>query len=342
VPPRPNFPVAFLGCGHPHADGRANRIPNVAGARLAGAFDDDPALAEAFAARHRTQRLASPAEALAAAKGGLAVVEARNRRSAELAKEAIDRGVAVLIEKPGAHRPEALRRLRDHAAAKKAWVQVGYHMRYGPTVAPALELVRGGRLGTITTGRFHAAVQTPWLLNEWFCDREDLGGLIFLDACHVLDLLFLFLGKPGEVVARTKKLPRLGEHPFEDGGALIVEVGDALIAGDVCGWESNDWVDTWDLQLFGTEGTLVLGIHPPRLRSWSPVGRKGVARGWTELRHESFNGEENYERELRDVIARVKKGRAPGGCTLDEAVVVVDAVAAAYASADGKARRARS
>ena len=199
-------------------------------------------------------------------------------------------------------------------------------MRYGPTIAPALELVRAGRLGTITTGRFHSAVQKPWLTNEWFCDEDDLGGLVFLDFCHVLDLLIEFLGAPGEVVCRTKKLPQLAEHPFEDSAALIVTCGDALVAGDVCGWETNDWVDTWDLQLFGTEGTLIVGLHPPRLRLWSPVARSGkpaIARGWTDLHHESFNGEENYERELQDVIVRLRGGEPPGGCTLDQAVVVV-------------------
>jgi len=342
VASRGPVPVVFLGCAHPHADGRANRVGNVARARLAGAFDDDPKLAEAFAARHATERLLTPQQALKAARGGLAVIESRNRRAAELARLSIDAGVPVLLEKPGAHEPATLRELAAHAASKKAWIQVGYHMRYGPTIAPALKIVKSGALGTITTGRFHAAVQKPWLTNEWFCDREDMGGLVFLDFCHVLDLLVQFLGRPGEVVCRTRKLPGLADHPFEDSAALIVAFGDALVAGDVCGWETNDWVDTWDLQLFGTEGSLVVGLHPPRLRRWSPVerqGRNGVARGWTDLHHESFNGEENYERELADVIGRIAAGRKPGGCTLDQAVVVVDAIERAYASASGKAQR---
>jgi predicted dehydrogenase len=336
-------PVVFLGCAHPHADGRANRVARAGGA-LAGAFDDDPKTAAAFAARHATRALDSVEAALRAAKGGLAVVEGRNRRNAELARQAIGAGVAVLLEKPGAHEPATLRRLARHAAARKAWVQVGYHMRYGPTIAPALAIAKSGALGKVTTGRFHAAVQKPWLTNEWFCDPEDMGGLVFLDFCHVLDLLVLLLGEPGEVTCRTKKLPKLADHPFEDSAALVVEFGDALVAGDVCGWETNDWVDTWDVQLFGTEGSLVVGLHPPRMRFWSPVAvgadHRGLARGWTELHHESFDGEENYERELRDVLARLDAEEPPRGCTLDQAVVVVDALARAYASAGRKSARA--
>jgi len=341
VKPRIRTPVVFLGCAHPHADGRANRVGRIEGAELAGAFDDAPEVAAAFAERHDAPRLATAEAAIAAARGGLIVIETWNKRAAALARRVIDAGVPLLLEKPGAHRPAALRSLAARAKTKKAWVQVGYHMRYGPTIAPALAIVRAGGLGAITTGRFHAAVQKPWLTNEWFCDRDDLGGLVFLDFCHVLDLLVLFLGKPGEVVCRTRKLRKLGDHPFEDSAALIVSFGDALLAGDVCGWETNDWVDTWDLQLYGSEGTLIVGLHPPRLRRWSPVERKDAARGWSELRHENFDGEENYERELRDVVTRLRRGEPPGGCTLDQAVVVVDAIDRAYRSARGRARRAR-
>ena len=342
---RSRFPVVFLGCAHPHADGRANRVRSVAGTELVGAFDDDEKIVGPFCARQKTQIFPSVQAALDSARGGLAIIESKNRRNAELARLAIDAGVPILLDKPGAHEPKTLRELAVHARSKKAWVQVGYHMRYGPTIAPAMEIVRGGKLGRITTGRFHSSVQRPWLTNEWFCDREDLGGLVFLDFCHVLDLLIQFLGEPTDVVCRLKKLPELAEHPFEDSAALIVTIGDTLLAGDVCGWETNDWVDTWDLQLFGTEGTLVVGLHPPRMRFWSPEeksGRNATPRGWTDLHHESFNGEENYERELRDVITRLKKGQPPGGCTLDQAVVIVDTLAKAYASANGKAKKARS
>lgn len=333
-----NFPVTFLGCAHPHAAGRANRLRAIEGVELVGAFDDDAKVAEAFAAAQKTKRLASPEEALAAARDGLVIVETWNWRAVEFATLALEARVPMLLDKPGAHELQALRELRDRAATAKSFVQVGYHMRYGPTVAPAFEAVRSGRLGTITTGRFHAAVQKPWLKDPWFCDERDLGGLIFLDAVHVFDLLFWMLGPPSDVVCRTKKLPAFGDHPFEDSAALIVTIGDALIAGDVCGWESNDWVDTWNLELYGSEGTLVLHPHPPRLRIWSASEnqKRGVARGWSEIHHESFNGEENYERELRDVIERVKRGDPPGGCTLDHAVKVVEAVEMAYASANGK------
>jgi predicted dehydrogenase len=337
------FPVTFLGCAHPHAAGRANRLRVIEGVELVGAYDDDAKVAESFAATHRTRVLASPSEALSAARDGLVVIETWNWRAVELATLAVKAGVPLLLDKPGAHHAKALRQLRDLAADAKSFVQVGYHMRYGPTVAPAFDVVKSGRLGKITTGRFHAAVQKPWLKDPWFCDERDLGGLVFLDACHVFDLLFWFLGRPSEVVCRTKKLAELGEHPFEDSAALLVTIGDTLIAGDVCGWESNDWVDTWNLELYGTEGTLVVHPHPPRLKVWSPQedARRGVARGWSEVHHENFNGEENYERELRDVVARVRKGDAPGGCTLDHAVAIVEAVELAYQSADGKMPRRR-
>src|SRR5438876_10726053 len=120
--------------------------------------------------------------------------------------------------------------------------QVSYHLRYSPSVTKALQVVAGGTLGRITTARFHAAVMQPWLTNEWFCDTNDMGGMVFLDFCHMLDLLSLFLGQPTVHKSFITKLSKVPEHPFEDSAAFILQFGDVLAAGDCCGWEANDWI----------------------------------------------------------------------------------------------------
>src|SRR5262245_34015094 len=75
-------PVIFLGVGHPHAAGRANRLRNVPELALLGAFDDDRQLAHPFALRYGTRAFGDPEDALREARGGLCIVETRNRRGA--------------------------------------------------------------------------------------------------------------------------------------------------------------------------------------------------------------------------------------------------------------------
>ena len=332
---RERIPVVVLGCRHPHAAGRTARLVKVEEAELVGCWDDDSTVAEALASAHAVPVFEGPEECLDRARGGLVLIEsASNKRSAELATMAADAGVAMLLEKPGAHRPEALRALREHVTARDVFCQVGYHMRYGPSIDPAVRACRDGTLGTVTTGRFHAAVQSPWLASEWFTDPDDLGGLLYVDACHIVDLLVHLLGAPEEVICRMHQVSSMPEHRFEDSAALILRFGDTLLAGDVCGWESNDWVETWDVQFFGNEGTLDLRLHPPRCSIWSPGGAGKGERGWTTHEYPQYDGEENYERELRDVIRRVRDRLPPGGATLDDAVIVADALGAAYRDAE--------
>ncbi len=326
-------PVVFLGVGHPHAAGRAHRLKNVPSLEMKGAFDDDPRLARDFVSQNGGSAFATVQEALERASSGLTIIETRNRRAAELATLAVDRSVAVLLDKPGAHDVDTLRRLKADAERKRAFVHVGYHMRYSPSVVRGLEIVKSGALGRITTGRFHAAVQSPWLTNEWFCDPDDMGGLVFLDACHVLDILTLCLGRPRSISCRMKKLVGVPAHPFEDSAAMILDYGDALVAGDVCGWETNDWVETWNVELYGDLGTLILGLHPPRLKLWSREARGDFACGWSEISHASFDGELNYEYELTDVADRLDRGALPGGATLEEALSLLELSAQCYQDA---------
>src|SRR5262245_27055134 len=132
MPARKSFPVVFLGCAHPHAAGRGNRVRCIDGVELVGAFDDDSKVAQTCAAAQKTRVLASPEAALDAARGGLVIVETWNWRAAELARLALDARVPMLLDKPGAQDLATLKALRDRARAGKSFVQVGYHMRYAP------------------------------------------------------------------------------------------------------------------------------------------------------------------------------------------------------------------
>jgi predicted dehydrogenase len=267
-------------------------------------------------------------------KAGLdfVVIEGTNTQCAAFALEAAKAKVPMVIEKPGAQNLDALRKVAEAAERSRVFCQVGYHLRYSPAVQRVREIVEQGYLGRITTARFHCAVMAPALTNEWFCDPQDRGGLVYLDFCHMLDLLTLFLGMPAEALVRFRKLEGVPEHPFEDSAAFVFRFGDVLAAGDCCGWEAEDWVRSWSIELYGTQGTLRVGIHPPAVDLYLRQARAPYPAGWTRSLDAAYDGDQNYAAELREARRRILVGQTPSGADIQHALRLGEILDALYRS----------
>lgn len=323
--------IGVLGATHPHFAGRKGCIERDPNLTLTALCDPDPDACQALAQQCRVPAYADPRDLLVKAPVDLVLIESTNRLNGEFAEQAARAGKGILLEKPGARNLADLRRLANVVEETGAFCHVGYHLRYAPSVRLAYDMVQRGLLGKITTGRFHCACMKPWLTDPWFCDTEDMGGLVFLDFCHMLDLLMLFLGEPDEGHAMIRKLDDVPAHPFEDSATFQLRFGDTLIAGDCCGWEANDWITTWDVELYGTEGTLRFGIHPPWVKLYLTEARDGYQKGWNTFERPNYDGEENYAEELRDVRDRFLRDRDPGGADVFQAVRVVEWIERFYA-----------
>lgn len=310
--------VGFLCVTHPHCAGRARAV-RALGHEIVGAFDPDSSVGQAFAKEFGCLQAETPGEILA--RSDFVIIEGRNSQNSALAIVAANCGVPMLLEKPGAENAARLRQVQEAVEKNGVFCQVGYHLRYSPAVQRALSF----DIGRVTTARFHAAVMQPWLQSEWFTDPQDMGGMVFLDFCHMLDLLKLFLGPVSGHYSKITKLEGLPKHAFEDSAAFVLQFGDTLAAGDCCGWESNDWITTWDIELYGLEGTLKLGIHPP----WTALYRQGD--GWFREVDSDFDGELNYHFELQDAL-----GPKPSlGCSIQEAVSTAEVLNQMYLAEAG-------
>lgn len=321
--------AAFLCISHPHAEGRLKAVSDNSHTELAGVFDPNAELAGATAAKWNTRQFSSAEELLLQDDIDLVVIEGRNSENSRFAIDAASAGKNILMEKPGAENAARIIEVAHSVERAGAFCRVGYHLRYSPSVQEGLAVAKSGVLGKLTTARFHAAVMQPWLTNEWFCDEDDMGGMVFLDYCHMLDLLILFLGEPTRSAAMIKKLDQVAAHPFEDSAAFIFEFGDVLAAGDCCGWEANDWIETWDIESYGTKGTLKLGIHPPWTALYTP------AKGWQKNSDKEYDGEENYARELADIVECLTTGARGTGCDIREAQKIIQLISDLYCSAAG-------
>src|SRR5262249_55004646 len=273
--------VAFLATSHPHFAGRSDALKSFPDVRFVGVYDRDAARATEVAARFECR--AATADALLADPAvGYALIEGENPENLALAPRCCEARQPFLVDKPGAPDLAGIRQLRDAVKQSGVFAQVGYHMRYAPVVAPVRRIFDEKLLGELTLVRFHASTPAGALRDHWFTRPEDMGGLVFLDSCHVLDLALSLLGPPSSLKAEIAKYPD-GGHVFEDAAAVLFRFGPRTLGTmGLTGWEANDWVETWDMAFFGTEGTLHVGIHPPWFRLYLKESRGGYLKGWNE------------------------------------------------------------
>lgn len=133
------IPVAVIGVGE-HGRNHARELRQVAGAKLAGVFDLHADRAREVAAELGVQAFKSLEEALAAVRAVSVVIPTTHH--AELALEAFERGVDVLLEKPISSTVEEADELILRAEARKCILQVGHVERFNPGVVAAKAVTR--------------------------------------------------------------------------------------------------------------------------------------------------------------------------------------------------------
>jgi predicted dehydrogenase len=205
---------------------------------------------------------------------------------------ALEAGKHVLLEKPGANNPANLARIVDAVDRTGGYLTVGYMIRQSRAYRRLKTLHESGVLGRTTVGRFHVSVPAPDPVTPWFNLEDDIGGVLFEDGCHMLDLIIDLLGKPravGAFVPKYDDLARRHGHRYEDSATCILEWDELSATMSLVGWEANDWLETWELGLFGEAGTALAGPLPARLDVFLKEPAAGYEAGWTRHRETDFN-----------------------------------------------------
>jgi predicted dehydrogenase len=127
-------PIAVIGVGE-HGKNHARALRQVAGAELVGVFDVQAERARQFAAELGIRAFANLEEVLSAVRAVCVVIPTSSH--AELAHQAFDAGVDVLLEKPISRTLEEADRLTRRAEAEKRILQVGHVERFNPGVVAA-------------------------------------------------------------------------------------------------------------------------------------------------------------------------------------------------------------
>ena len=158
------MPVGVIGAGaigKTHID-RALRHADV---ELVGIADPSPQ-AEEFARRVGVPWFADYGQMLDVARPQGVMVATPNVTHARIATGCLERGVAVIVEKPVAHTVEDAQHICDVSRSKDIPALVGHHRRYNPIVRHAKQIIDSGKLGRLVA----ATVLCTWRKPDEYFD----------------------------------------------------------------------------------------------------------------------------------------------------------------------------
>ena len=277
----------------------------------------------------------------------------RTDRCPDVLRAAVEAGIPVLFEKPGALDAATLWSIA--AAARRRDVTLGTFLswRGHPAVVQVRDATRQGALGTLlgVEGRMVTSQVRYRDPSHWLFQRDTAGsGILSWLGCHFLDALCFMTD---ETVAEvTAFVGRRNPEPIEveDTAALALRLtGGAIgtfhagyhLVGSVPGYSGAAY-DTF-LGLRGTQGFARLPLSDgatATLASEAPGWREGGRREWryefpTSPAYHGVPGEEFVRRFLQDARARV-----PAVAPIEAIAHVLDVVEAAIRSSEtGRATR---
>jgi predicted dehydrogenase len=190
----------------------------------------------------------------------------------EMAMRALDRGQAVLCEKPMAMNADEARRMTERARAAGVLALIDHELRFLPGRLQMRELVRRGDLGKVRHAQLtfradsRADPNRPW---NWWSDEKQGGGALGAIGSHVIDSWrWLLDAEVPEVIGnlathireRKNENGELREVTTDDEATLLVRFADSEFTEGATGNASMSLVEPGRpehrLELFGSLGAL--------------------------------------------------------------------------------------
>ena len=137
-----------------------------------------------------------------------AIVEAYDLDLVPYAQKCADKGWHVHMDKSAGTDIEAYAKLLRTLRDKNLVFQIGYMYRYNPAVQYALQAVKDGKLGEVYNVDAIMNTRHDAEKREWMSALPG-GDMLYL-GCHMVDLVYMFMGVPDEMV-------RLTAHTKADG-----------------------------------------------------------------------------------------------------------------------------
>jgi UDP-N-acetyl-2-amino-2-deoxyglucuronate dehydrogenase len=192
----------------------------------------------------------------------------------QMAKEALQHGKHVIVEKPMALSIADAREMIQLADQSQRKLAVCHQKRFYPHLQTIQALVRNGAIGrivfanvTLCYNRDDAYYKAARWRGTWEMD----GGVLLNQSIHNIDLLLWMLSEPVSIFAQIERMMRPIEA--EDTAILILQTNDGAIAqieATVCADRSSTYER---LQLIGSDGSISLsGKYFETIETWHVHG----------------------------------------------------------------------
>jgi len=136
-------------------------------------------------------------------------------------------GIAVMVEKPLAHKSEGIDDLLEQARIRNVPLMTAYNLRFLPSLAEARRLVLSGVIGEVFGVRAEVGQYLPdWRPAARYQDSvaamQCLGGGALLELSHEIDYITWIIGSPTRVFSCGGRFGAL-EIDVEDMASLVLE-----------------------------------------------------------------------------------------------------------------------
>jgi scyllo-inositol 2-dehydrogenase (NADP+) len=211
------------------------------------------------------------------------IISTPNSTHFELAKLALEKGIAVFLEKPLCLDPRQGKELAAIAKSRGLANQVGYHNRFIGTFQEMRRLIKAGAIGEVyhLEGKaFGQVVIRPKSGMTWRSKKSEGGGCLHDYACHVIDLMNYVYQAPSKI--RSAQLQSIFSSDIEDAAYATLDY-----ASGATGLLEANWSDqayrkmSTTITAYGTKGKISTDRQELRLYLTPGNTFENFQDGWT-------------------------------------------------------------
>jgi predicted dehydrogenase len=303
---------------------------SIPGVGVVAIADTDLARARALASQHGIPEVYASGEVLAArAPVDAVAVLTPHHLHLPMARAAAAAGRHLLVEKALAHTVAAADELIAVCRARGVTLAGVFQNRFTPAAGRLRDAVRSGALGQILLASIAAKEyrparyfgESPWRGRK----AEAGGGVLMIQAIHMIDLLQWVLGMPRRVLGRVAT----AVHAVEVEGGVVATVEATTAAAPAQPPAVEILGDRGTAAVSGSWGYLEFRQRsheaPPATPASAAAGHRDAGRTRPSV--------EPYAEQIKDFVAAVRERRPPlvDGVEARKALVIVDAL---YRSAE--------
>ena len=316
--------VAIIGAGG-IAREHKRAYASLDGVELVGAADPSEAARTCVESDWGVAAFATVEELLDGAKPEAVSICSPPKYHPDAAIACLERGVAVLCEKPLAMNGEEAERIAASARATGTPLGVAFCHRFHPPVMMVKEAIAAGRIGRVMMFRNRFGGKQD-MSGRWFADPDVAGGGALMDtAVHSVDLFRFLVGDPTWVTGASADLA--GHYDLEDSGIITLGTATGAFGVIEASWSTPASANI--IEVYGSDGAAVV--------DYSTGETKILGKGESAWESLTWSGPDRFEREVEAFIAAVRN-KAPVPVTGEDGLAASRILDAAYRSAKGGIR----